>query len=501
MTTLSSLRERAPNVTRIDPDAIRIGKDIIEILTTGMYVSPVTIYREYIQNAADSIDIARAFSATLERGQRGAVAVAFDQAARAVTIRDNGAGIAAKDVPSILLAIGGSAKRGTDARGFRGVGRLSGLAYCRALQFRTKAAGERKITSVIWDCRALRERLADSAFGGDLRRTIADSVTLSEERTENRDEHFFEVRLVDIARLRNDVLLNEMQIAQYLAQVAPLAFDSGFSFAPEIEKRLAAAGRQAPINLTVAGEVVHRPYKDELPFPNTMHTLRVKEIEFVEFPDVDGNIGAVGWIGHHDYVRSLPAGLGVRGLRARYGDIQVGEANLFEDSYKEVRFNGWTVGELHILDRRIVPNARRDNFEANHHYYNLLVQLGPLAAKITQRCRSASVARNAEQIVRNVIAATTGRLKERRSFDRAELSRLKSTIHNAGIKAKRIEDPVIREELERTLSRLTKRLRIVSPKRGASAIALDEATSLVSKVITNREQAGKLIERLRKLCE
>jgi hypothetical protein len=78
----------------------------------------------------------------------------------------------------------------------------------------------------------------------------------------------------------------------------------------------------------------------------------------------------------------------------------------------------WTVGELHVLDRRIVPNARRDNFEVNHHYYNLLVQLGPLAAKITQRCRSASVARNATQIVRNVIAATTARLKERRSFPR-----------------------------------------------------------------------------------
>src|SRR5262245_25216734 len=165
--------------------------------------------------------------------------------------------------------------------------------------------------------------------------------------------------------------------------------------------------------------------KDELQFPNAAHTLRIKEVEFVEFADVDGGVGAVGWIGHHDYVRSLPAALGVRGLRARYGDIQVGESNLFEDTFKEVRFNGWTVGELHILDRRIVPNARRDNFEVNHHYYNLLVQLGPLAAQITQRCRSSSVARNAEQIVRNALAAIKDRLTQRRSFDRAELSRMK----------------------------------------------------------------------------
>jgi molecular chaperone HtpG len=498
VTTPSPLRER--NVFRVEPDTVRIGKDIIEILTSGMYVSPVTIYREYLQNAADSIDAAGA-EGTFGRGQRGAVSVTFDHTARAVTIRDNGAGIAAKDAAYMLLAIGGSAKRGTNARGFRGVGRLSGLAYCRSLQFRTKAAGEGKIMSITWDCRGLRERLADAAFGGDLRRIVADSVTLSEEKTEDRADHFFEVRLNDIARLRNDALLNEKQIANYLAQVAPLAFDAGFSFAPEIEKRLAAAGRAVPINLTVAGEAVHRPYKDELQFPNAAHTLHIKEIEFVEFADVDGGAGTVGWIGHHDYVRSLPAGLGVRGLRARFGDIQVGESNLFEDSFKEVRFNGWTVGELHILDRRILPNARRDNFEVNHHYYNLLVQLGPLAAKITQRCRSASVARNAAQIVRNVIAATTARLKERRSFDRAELSRLKSAVHSAATKTKRIEDTATRRELENTLGRLAKRLTKITPKRGASVVAIEEATTLVSKLVTNREQAKMLIERLRRLCE
>lgn len=500
MTTPSPLEERAPGATRMDPDAVRVGKDVIEILTTGMYVSPVSVYREYIQNAADSIDAARAGGAIGKR-QQGAVSVTFDHAARAVTVRDNGAGIVAKDAAGILLAIGGSAKRGTNARGFRGVGRLSGLAYCRTLQFRTKAAGESKITTVTWDCRVLRQRLADAAFGGDLRRVVASSVTLCEEKADDQSEHFFEVRLNDIARLRNDALLNEKQIAQYLAQVAPLAFDEEFSFAPAIEKRLAEAGREAPITLMVAGEDVRRPYKDEMQFPNAAHTLRLRDIEFVEFADVDGDAGAVGWIGHHDYVRSLPTGLGVRGLRARYGDIQVGEPNLFDDCFKEVRFNGWTVGELHILDRRIVPNARRDNFEVNHHAYNLLVQLGPLAAKITQRCRTASVSRNAAQIVRNIVAGTTARLKERSSFDRAELSRLKSSVQSAGIKAKRIEDEATRRQLEKALARLAKKLTEITPKRGASAVAVDEATALVSRLVTNREQARKLIERLRKLCE
>lgn len=90
--------------------------------------------------------------------------------------------------------------------------------------------------------------------------------------------------------------------------------------------------------------------------------------------------------------RAWPAGP-ARALR-RYPGRRV---ELVRGFRSEARLNGWTVGELHILDRRIVPNARRDNFEVNHHYYNLLVQLGPLAAKITQHCRSASVLRTVAQ--------------------------------------------------------------------------------------------------------
>src|SRR5215472_6617334 len=141
----------------VDPETVRIGKDVIEILTSGMYVSPVTIYREYIQNAADSIDTARSEQIISDR-TRGQVSVDIDHATRSARIRDNGAGVSSRTALSTLLSVGASPKRGTAARGFRGVGRLSGLAYCRELEFRTKAAGDDRITMIVWDCRALRER-------------------------------------------------------------------------------------------------------------------------------------------------------------------------------------------------------------------------------------------------------------------------------------------------------------------------------------------------------
>jgi Histidine kinase-, DNA gyrase B-, and HSP90-like ATPase len=496
----SRVLKRTPAREQIDLDDIRVGKDVIEIITSGMYVSPITIYREYIQNSADSIDQAKQTGVLTPR-EHGRVEIIFDQSARTVSVRDNGAGIKTGDAVSTLVAIGASPKRGSAARGFRGVGRLSGLAHCRELEFKTKAAGEKKVVSVTWDCRGLRERLSDSAFGGDLRRIIADAVSVSYETADDSDDHFFEVRLKDIARLRNDLLLNERVIAHYLSQVGPLSFSSDFSFGAQIEEGLSARLKKAPLNLVVAGERIYRPYRDEMIFPATAHKLRVENIEFLEFANVDGDTGAIVWIAHHEYVRSILPTLGVRGLRARVGDLQVGDAGLFDDIFKEPRFNGWSIGEIHVTDPRIVPNARRDNFEVNHHYYNLLVQLGPLAGKITQRCRFASMSRNSEQVVKNVITETSARLKQKRPFDRAELSRFKSAVLRARTKTKRVALAVLRTELESSLDKLRAKLTKVSPKRGASAVALDEVATLIAKHVTNPAQRAKLIESLRKLCE
>ena len=66
-------------------------------------------------------------------------------------------------------------------------------------------------------------------------------------------------------------------------------------------------------------------------------------------------------------------------------------------------------------------------------------------------------------------------------------------------KTKGIADTKLRQRLLAKLDRLTAALAKSSPKRGASVVAMDEATSLISRLITNREQANKLIEHLRRL--
>ena len=103
---------------------------------------------------------------------------------------------------------------------------------------------------------------------------------------------------------------------------------------------------------------------------------------------------AVGWIAHSSYLGAIPKENRIRGIRARVGNIQIGDEAVFDSLYAEERFNRWCVGELHIMDHRIVPNARRDYFEPGHHLRNLENHLLPALRKIGVRCRAASSTRN-----------------------------------------------------------------------------------------------------------
>ena len=86
-------------------------------------------------------------------------------------------------------------------------------------------------------------------------------------------------------------------------------------------------------------------------------------IELREIPNIDGGLGAIAWVLHHGYVGALSAKTRVKGLRLRSGNVQVGGHTLLEELFAEPRFNAWSVGEIHVVDRRVIPNGRRDHYE------------------------------------------------------------------------------------------------------------------------------------------
>lgn len=398
MVTLANRRSGAaggPGQPRPVPaDNLVVGKNIVELLSTAMYVEPLSVFREYVQNAADAID--EAVRDGLLRAGQGHIEITLDPVGRSARVRDNGAGVPAGEAERVLTAFGASRKGGMapgEVRGFRGVGRLAALGYAQAVTFRTKAAGEARGTEVRWDCRRLRAILLDTSYSGSLNDVVADVVTVRDGAEEPEEFHYFEVHLEKVVRLRSDELLNEHEIARYLSQVAPLPFQTSFGFAAVIEEHLAQFLRADHYEVRINGGVpLTRPFGNEFALSLTK-TDRFESFEPIKLEDPDVGVVAVGWVLHHNYLGAIQAAPEIRGLRARVGNIQIGGPEIFIDAFPESRFNAWTVGELHVLDPRVIPNGRRDNFERNAAAAALSDRLLVHGREIARHCRTNSARR------------------------------------------------------------------------------------------------------------
>jgi len=372
-------------------DDIVIGRDVLELVSSAMYIDPMTVYREYIQNSADAIDEARA-KGQLAPEDEGEVLIRIDSASRTITIRDNGIGIANDEFARKMVALGASGKRGTSARGFRGVGRLAGLGYAQELIFRSRTESDTSVAELVWDCRKLKVALRQS--DGTIEDLIRSVATLRMKAVGDYPRRFFEVELRNVARLRSDHLMSPAAVDEYLGQVAPVPFSPEFRFGAEIREALLANVGLGELHIRIDGQdgPICRPHRDVMTDEGGK-TIQFEALSISEIPGIDGDTAAIVWILHHNYEGALPNAAGVKGLRLRCGNVQIGEHGLLEDLFPETRFNAWAVGEIHVIDKKIVPNGRRDHFEQNAHYHNLTNQLSPLAREISRRCRTSSIRR------------------------------------------------------------------------------------------------------------
>jgi len=492
---------------------VAVGKDILELLSSSMYIDPMTIYREYVQNAADAIDDASA-SCLLPPAIRGRVDINLDPSARMVRIRDNGTGIDEAAFHDRLTAFGASLKRGTSARGFRGVGRLAGIGYCQELVFRSRAAGARRVSELRWDCRKIKAILRDATFHGDLADLVSRTVETRRIDATGWPEHFFEVELRNVIRHRNDQLLDPGAVEQYLSQVAPVPFCPSFRYGQEIIAFLKEHLAPPCLEIAISGGVtpVHRPHRDQFEISEGIED-RFNELQVLKVPAVDGRLAAVGWILHHGYKGAIPPKTMIRGLRIRSGNIQVGGHDLLQELFPEPRFNNWSVGEIYVVDPRIVPNGRRDHYEQNVHFDNILNQLSPVARDIASRCRNSSLVRNwareferSEQSTKDKLGiikqGTTGIARQgeaaeevKRILDKMERITGRDLIPSEIRRRQRLTIGRIRRNLERVCSRLPKAkvLAQMSPKERR---LLERVFNLVYECSASQNAAKILVDRM-----
>ena len=348
-----------------------------------MYDDPLVIYREYIQNSADAIG----------NDTAGRVCIHTDPYGLGVRIRDNGPGLSQRGANRALLPVARSEKRRGPDRGFRGMGRLAGLAFAETVTFLTRTRGDALVSQVIWSGSRLRNAILRTE---EFDAAIAGCVSVGAISGSGYPDHFFEVQITNVGRHAANVLLNRQVVRKYIAEVCPVPFASSFPFAADTEQILGERNALPTLEILVDDDPtpVTRRHGGVVHYSGS-RTSSFSELEAIQISTADGSgTAAVGWVAHSSYLGAIPTDAGIRGIRAREGNMQIGDEGVFDSLFPEERFNRWCVGEIHILDSRIVPNGRRDYFEPGPHTRNLENQLAAVLHSVAARCRRASSRRN-----------------------------------------------------------------------------------------------------------
>ncbi len=389
----------------------RVGAFVLETLTTGMYTNPLDAIREYIQNASDGIMSAERFE--MLRQNAGLITVSLDPAAKTLAVRDNGTGIPSGDASGRLLNIGMSAKVYGQEAGFRGIGRLAGIAYCKRLEFRTTFAHEDEMTTIAFDCDGIRQSIRPSMKEVEELTDVLQKHTTQDLGDAKKEDHFFEVKMEGIdSRLSQFVSLEEME--KYLGQAAPVEYDAQrFLYATKIQQWVNERGLTLPtvkvlLRASGAEREVFKPYRTHYKTKQKNFDIHVKDVRF--YPE-GANAESPFWMWYAatDLLGMLDDDR-VAGLRFRRHNIAIGGpervAELF--SGNEGRLNNWTMGEIHILNDQVIPNARRDGFELTPEWLKIQSELEPFIKQHCKACHDAadSVNRPTAKVLSSAKAAT-----------------------------------------------------------------------------------------------
>lgn len=377
---------------------ISIGKFTLESLTTGMYSEPESCFREYIQNAVDSIDIAIAQG--LLQLDESRIEIIVNEERREISIKDNGTGISCQSVRKTLMDIGNSAKLHTVNRGFRGIGRLGGLSYCKQLSFCTTSRGEDVKTVVTFDCEQLRRLLIPGQGDEHTLQSVIEAVTDVTVLEEQASSHYFIVRMEEVDDIAT--LLDIELVRDYVSQVAPVPFRKEFYWDNTIKQELKSKGiaiEEYPIFIGRSFEKlsqIYKPYKitQEVALRSGVSKDEISGISFFDVCSEDNTSLAYGWYADTGFSGTL-ADDRMSGIRVRLGNILIGNSKTLSPYFKESRFNGWVLGELYIISPNLIPNARRDDFERNDTFtqFENGVRM-TVGSEVSDKIRAASKARN-----------------------------------------------------------------------------------------------------------
>ena len=348
-----------------------IGIDLLKMLMLQLYSNPRCIYREYIQNALDSINEAVRIG-VLKQVKDGRVSISITK--DDIVIEDNGTGICSNKAVKFLTDIANSFKDGIDTAGLYGVGRLSGGGYCEILEFETTYTGEDVATIVSIDTKILRQLIEKKSIevsAEDAMREICSTQTIPAKI----EEHKFIVRLKKVINSR-DILLDVDEIKNYITEYAPIdysvLFNSLINSCPQtefvtrhkqIDKIRVSLNDYSDIEKGYGVKVV-----------GTDDTI--EKIRYFELPK-HSKYGSLGWGWYAVTEFSVQINEekdNCAGIRLRKHNISL-DKNILNSCFKESRGNKYFYGEIFITNDNIVPDSGRQGLAAGEEADALIAEI------------------------------------------------------------------------------------------------------------------------------
>ncbi|MBQ9587009.1 MAG: ATP-binding protein [Bacteroidales bacterium] len=348
-----------------------IGIDLLKMLMLQLYSNPRCIYREYIQNALDSINEA-VKTGILAQEKDGRVSISITK--NDICIEDNGTGIRSDKAVKILTDIANSVKNGVDTAGQFGVGRLSGGGYCEVLEFETTYMGEEVSTIVSLDTEALRElvdkKKADVS-AEEAMRTICTSNTVPAKK----EEHKFIVRLKNVINSR-EILLDVEEIKNYITEYAPIDYSVLFNTLINNCPQTEFVKKHKKIDKIRVSLNDYSDIEKGYGIKVLGTDDPIEKIRYFELPK-HPKFGSLGWGWYAVTEFSVQINEekdSCAGIRLRKHNISL-DKNILNTCFKESRGNKYFYGEIFITNDNIVPDSGRQGLAAGEEADALIAEI------------------------------------------------------------------------------------------------------------------------------
>ncbi|MBR4267877.1 MAG: ATP-binding protein [Bacteroidales bacterium] len=346
-----------------------IGKNLIEMLMFNIYSDNRVIFREYVQNASDSIH--NAIHQGIISPDEAHITINIEKYASKITIEDNGTGIPRDSVEKVLKDIANSNKNSLSSQaGYFGIGRLSGGGYCKKMQFKTSFKGENCASTLTFDVESIREIINDKNDNREAAEII-DFCTECYNTPEEAEKHYFIVTLEDILPDYSGIILEKKIISDYLKEVAPVSYEVSFKniLNNEIECEENAEIKQFYDGINTIKLSVNETNDLRKPYSKKVQTKSgkdpVERIRFVKFSDSEFGDLAWGWVAITPFTESINVTeeSAVIGIRLRLHNILIGKKDYFDGTsyFKQIRSNNYFIGEIHVINDKIKPTPQRDD--------------------------------------------------------------------------------------------------------------------------------------------